>query len=516
LVPLLSAEGIEKRFGGVVALDAAAFACEAGEIHALLGGNGAGKSTLVKILCGVQPADGGTVTFKGRPVRFRDPAEAAAAGIVPVFQELSLIPDLTVAENLFMGHEPRRFGFVDGRAMARQARELLAALRFPAIDPGATVRDLPLAERQQVEIAKAIGRDPDVLILDEATSALGVQEVERVFQVLRQLRDRGKAIVFISHRMEEVRALCDRATVFRDGRDVGTVDVRTASQHEIVRMMIGRELEEVFPPLPPRPEAEEPVLAVANLSWGASLRDISFALNRGEILGLAGLEGQGQGDLLFALFGVYAGLSGSVRVDGQGVGLGSPAAAMRAGIALIPEDRKTQGLVLPLSVRENVTLPTLPQLARLGVVVPEEERQETTEMVTRLAIKTASAETPVRFLSGGNQQKTAIAKWLTTRARVFLMYDPTRGIDVGTKQEIYGLLRALAEAGGTILLFSTDLAEITGLCDRALVMYEGAVVRELAREELTKENLIGASLGMTEPRSRGVAESRSGGMESVA
>lgn len=496
-MPVLAAEGVSKRFGGVVALDEAAFACEAGEIHALLGGNGAGKSTMVKVLCGVQPADAGVVTVKGRPVNFRNPAAAAAFGVVPVFQELSLIPDLTVAENLFMGREPRLFpGFVNGRALRRQARELLARLHFPAIDPGATVRDLPLAERQLVEIAKAIGRDPDVLILDEATSALGQREVEHVFAVLRQLRERGMAIVFISHRMEEMRAVCDRATVFRDGRHVATVDVGTAGQDEIVRFMIGRELRDVFPPRPPLAEAAHSALEVRNLSWGAALRDISFTLHRGEILGLSGLEGQGQGDLLFALFGVYAGVGGSVSVAGRHVRLGSPSAAMRAGLALIPEDRKTQGLVLSLTVRENITLPRLPRLSHAGVVAAAAERRETSAAIRQLSIKTASAETPVRYLSGGNQQKTAIAKWLLTQANVYLMYDPTRGIDVGTKQEIYHLMRGLADQGHAILFFSTDLPEIIGLCDRSLVMYEGAVVRELAGGDLTKENLIGAALGI--------------------
>jgi ribose transport system ATP-binding protein len=494
----ISATGMTKRFGGVVALNEASFSCEAGEIHALLGGNGAGKSTLIKILCGVQPSDAGTIEIKGQPVQFSGPAAAAAAGIVPVFQELSLVPDLTVAENLFLGREPRRFGLIDGRAMRQQTRALLARLDFHQIDPAALVRDLPLADRQLLEIAKAIGRNPDVLILDEATSALGAREVERVFTVLQRLRDAGMAIVFISHRMEEVRALCDRATVFRDGQHVGTVEMKKVRPDEIVRMMIGRDLDDVFPPKPPRPETEQTVLTVDDLSWGDSLRNISFELHRGEILGLSGLEGQGQGDLLFALFGVYAGLTGSVTVDGKPVKLGSPSAAMRAGLALIPEDRKTQGLVLPLSVRENVTLPMLPKLSRLGVVSTRAERSGTAAMVKQLAIKTSSSETPVRFLSGGNQQKSAIAKWLMTRASVYLMHDPTRGIDVGTKNEIYRLLRDLADQGHAVLFFSTDLAEIIGVCDRALVMYEGAIVRELAGDSLTKETLIGASLNLTD------------------
>ncbi|MGI8477802.1 MAG: sugar ABC transporter ATP-binding protein [Thermomicrobiales bacterium] len=495
-MPILSADGISKRFGGVVALDAASFSCERGEIHALLGGNGAGKSTMVKVLCGVQPADGGAITFKDGEVRFKDPAEAGARGVVPVFQELSLIPDLTVAENLFMGREPRRFGLIDGRAMRRQAAAHFAALSFPPIDPGATVRDLPLADRQLVEIAKAIGREPDVLILDEATSALGQREVDAVFAAIRALKAGGMAIIFISHRMEEVQAICDRATVFRDGRDVATVDIKTTAPNEIVRLMIGRELDEVFPPRPERTGALRPALEAAHLSWTHTLRDISLTLNRGEIVGLSGLEGQGQGDLLFALFGVYAGLSGEVRVDGAPLRLGSPSAAMRAGIAMIPEDRKTQGLVLPLSVRENITLPTLPKLSTAGVIDGGDERGRCAEMVRQLGIKTASAETPVRFLSGGNQQKTAIAKWLLTGADIYLMYDPTRGIDVATKQELYLLIRQLADQGNAILFFSTDLPEIIGLCDRALVMYEGAIVQELDRAQLTKENLIAAALGL--------------------
>jgi ribose transport system ATP-binding protein len=494
-MPLLSADGVSKRFGGVIALDDASFACERGEIHALLGGNGAGKSTMVKVLCGVQPSDSGAITFKGEPTRFRDPAEAGARGVVPVFQELSLIPDLTVAENLFIGREPRRFGLVDGRAMRRRAIALFAELRFPRIDPGATVRDLPLAERQLVEIAKAIGRNPDVLILDEATSALGQREVDAVFTAMRELKSRGMAIIFISHRMEEVRTICDRATVFRDGRHVATLDLRTTPPNQLVRLMIGRELDEVFPDRPMDNAVSSVALEVDNLSWLHTLRNVSLSIRRGEIVGLSGLEGQGQGDLLFALFGVYAGLSGEVRVNGKPVRLGSPSAALRAGLAMIPEDRKTQGLVLPLPVGQNMSLPILPRLANAGVVSRGAERREIDGMVKRLAIKTANTETPVRYLSGGNQQKVAIAKWLMVGASIYLMYDPTRGIDVATKQEIYLLIRRLADEGNAILFFSTDLPEIIGLCDRALVMYEGAIVRELGRSDLTKEKLIAAALG---------------------
>ncbi|MDP9364011.1 MAG: sugar ABC transporter ATP-binding protein, partial [Chloroflexota bacterium] len=300
-------------------------------------------------------------------------------------------------------------------------------------------------------------------------------------------------------RMDEVRALCDRATVFRDGTHVGTVAVGEASHDEIVRLMIGRALREVFPPRPSAPPEAAPLLEVRDLGWGEALRGVSFALRAGEILGLAGLEGQGQGDLLFALFGVYAGVGGEVRLRGRPVRLDGPRTAMAAGLALVPEDRKTQGLILPLPVRDNVNLATLPRVARRGVVSPGAERAATLAMRDRLAIKTAGTEVPVRFLSGGNQQKVAIAKWLLSDADVFLLYDPTRGIDVGAKQEIYALMRELTARGHGILFFSTDLSEIVGLCDRALVMYEGAVVRELSGPDLSEENLVSAAVGVTEP-----------------
>jgi ribose transport system ATP-binding protein len=498
-MPILSAAGIDKRFGGVVALNGADFSCEAGDIHALLGENGAGKSTMVKVLCGVHPPDAGTITYDGETVTFHGPSDAVAVGIVPVFQELSLVPDLTVAENIFMGDEPRnRLGLVDGKRMNRETGVLLASLGFSGIHPGAVVRYLSLADRQLVEIAKALRRKPRVLILDEATSALNRRQVQQVSSVVRRLRDEGVAVVFISHRMDEVRDLCDRATIFRDGVHVGTVDVAKARDQEIVELMIGRTLRETFPPRTQRPAVEEPLLEVRALSWDDQLRDISFTVHRGEILGLSGLEGQGQGDLLFALFGVYVGVGGDVSVAGKPIRLGGPRDAMAAGMALVPEDRKTQGLILPLPVNENITLPTLPEVSRHGVISPPEVAAATESMRERLAIRMASPETPVRYLSGGNQQKVSIAKWLLTDAAVYLLYDPTRGIDVGAKQEIYELMRRLATEGHGILFFSTDLAEIVGLCDRALVMYEGAIARELNGPALTEANLVSAAVGLAE------------------
>ena len=305
-MPLLSATGVSKRFGGVVALHAAEFSCEPGEIHALLGENGAGKSTMIKVLCGVQQADAGSITYDGQPASYIDPAGAASVGIIPVFQELSLVPDLTVAQNLVLGHEPRnRLGLPDQRRMRRDAARLFAELGFDNLDPGADIRDLPLADRQLAEIAKALSRKPRVLILDEATSALNRREVERVFTVIRQLRDRGTAVIFISHRMDEVQKLCDRATVFRDGTNVGTVVIGETPPGEIVRMMVGRNLQDIFPPRVPITEPPRPLLEIQGLGWDTNLRDVSLTVHAGEIVGLSGLEGQGQSDLLFALFGVY-------------------------------------------------------------------------------------------------------------------------------------------------------------------------------------------------------------------
>ncbi len=499
---LIEAQHISKRFGGVVALHEAQFRCEAGEIHALLGENGAGKSTLVKVLTGVFPPDSGAVLFDGRPVALGGPADAARLGIIPVFQELSLIPDLTVAQNIFIGREPRnRWGLIDSAALEGRAAALLDELGFGAIDPQAPARELSLAERQLVELAKALARDPQVLILDEGTSALGAGEVQQVFAILRRLRERGRAVVYISHRMEEIQSICDRATVFRDGRHVDTFPLGTVSHDEIVRMMIGRKLVEVFPPRPPRPAAPRPVLEARGLSWEGRLRDVGFTLHEGEILGLSGLEGQGQGALLFALFGAYAGVAGTLLLDGRPAQIRSPRDAMRAGIgmALVPEDRKTQGLILPMSLRANVTLPTLDTSARAGLISPANDRARARAMVERLAIKTATTEAPVRHLSGGNQQKVAIAKWLLSRARIFLLHDPTRGIDVGTKQEIYALMRSLADSGIGLLFFSTDQSEIVNMCDRALVMYEGQIVKELSGAALTEANLISAALNLTAP-----------------
>jgi ribose transport system ATP-binding protein len=498
--PALEAQSISKHFGGTVALNNAAFSCQRGSIHALIGENGAGKSTLVKIFAGVVIPDSGTIKVNGQASTIDSPADAARQGIVPVFQELSLMPQLTVAENIFITDPPRtRFGLIDRRALAKQTDEFFAGLGFDHIDPHALINELPLAQRQLVEIAKALSRDPQVLILDEGTSALSVHDVRLVFQVIRRLRDEGRSVIFISHRMSEVKEIADTLTIFRDGQDVGMFPMGSVGKDEMVQLMIGRKLEQVFPPKPDiQPPQRSPLLSVRNLSWEHTLRDINFDIRAGEIVGLGGLDGQGQGELLYALFGLLRGLHGQVIIDGQARSINSPAAAARAGInlALIPEDRKTDGLILPMSVGDNASLTIIDQMARFGLIDRKREQASIEQTIQRMQIKTASTRISARSLSGGNQQKLVIGKWLLTDAKIYLLHDPTRGIDVGTKQEIYLLMRSLADRGAGILFFSTELSELVGLADRVLVLYEGRIAHELSGAAITEENIVSSALGL--------------------
>ncbi|MBO0902870.1 sugar ABC transporter ATP-binding protein [Jiella sonneratiae] len=505
--PLLDARGISKSFGGVHALEAADFSCRAGEIHALLGANGAGKSTLVKVLSGVQRPDAGTITLAGETVQFSGPAEAAHHGVATVFQELSLFPHLTVAENIYVGHEPTGpLGQIDQRRMRSDVRALFDSLGVGHIAPGAHVSDLSLADRQLVEIFKALSKEPKLLILDEGTSALGRKEVQRLFDLLRKLKAAGTSVIFISHRMSEIREFVDRMTIFRNGRHVATVAAREASDAEIVEMMLGQRVERSFPERTEVSRDEPPLLELSGFSVGSDLADVSLSLRRGEVLGLAGLEGQGQGTLLLALFGAYRGVAGEALIDGRPVRLSSPKAAMESGIALIPEDRKTEGLVLPMSVRENITFSVLSRLGRFGFVSAARERAFVGRMMERLSVKAASMELPARSLSGGNQQKLVLAKWLETGADVFLFYDPTRGIDVGTKQAFYELIVGLTREGKGVILYSTETSELIGLCHRVAVMDGGRVALTLEGGNITEEEILAASLGVGRGRNAAGAD----------
>ena len=497
-VPLFRMEGVSKHYGGVRALEDARFHCLGGRIHAILGENGAGKSTLIKVMAGVVQPDSGTLHMADRPVTFRSPSAAAAAGIACVFQELSLLPDLTVADNIAISDPPRRFGLIDRRAQRRIAEAALARVGAEDIHPLIPVRDLPLSRRQMVEIAKALARNPRILILDEATSALAAAEVEKVFSTLRQLRREGMAIVYISHRMHEIAAIADDCTVYRNGRYVGTFPAGSKTDAEIVEMIIGREYRNVFPPKPETPPGGVPALRVRDLSWSNQLNSISLDIRPGEVVGLGGLDGQGQRELLLALFGVLDGVAGTVEVAGKRVALTSPTAAKSRGVAmaLIPEDRKTEGLMLAMSVRENLSFAALGRFARFGMIDRRAEAAAVDEMLALLKIRCDDPGQPVAALSGGNQQKVVIGKWLLTQPEVILLNDPTRGIDVGTKQELYQLLRRLAERGAAILFYSTDYDELIGCCDRVLVLYDGAVARTLGGAEITERNLVAAAFNL--------------------
>jgi ribose transport system ATP-binding protein len=471
----------------------------AGAIHAVLGENGAGKSTLMKVMSGVVAPNEGRMLLDGREVTFPTPTSANHAGIVCVFQELSLIPDLSVAENILVSNPPRRFGLIDRREQRRLAEAALARAGAPEIHPDMLVRDLPLSRRQMVEIAKALSRNPRILILDEATSALTQSDVRIVFDVLKRLRAEGMALLYISHRMNEIDELADECTVFRNGRTIQSFATGTRTRQDMIEMMIGREYQHVFPPKS-EPRDGAPALTCRGLTWGTELKEIDFDLKPGEIVGLGGLDGQGQRELLLALFGVLRQTSGTISVGGAEQRLASPGAAKldSVGMALIPEDRKTEGLLLPMTVAENLTLSGLGRVSRFGIIDRAAERTAIAGLIEKLKIKTATPDIPVGALSGGNQQKVVIAKWLMNKPRIILLNDPTRGIDVGTKQEIYRLLRQLADEGAAILFYSTDYDELIGCCNRVFVMYDGRFTTELTGGDITERNLIASALNVSE------------------
>lgn len=495
-VPALEAINISKYFGGTIALSEADFCCYKGQIHALLGANGAGKSTLVKILCGVQSADTGEIRLDGRVVTLSDPVAAAAQGVSAVFQELSLCPHLTVAENVMLAHEPTGpLGQIRNRRLRENVRSLLERLGIDHIPLNEMVSHLTLADRQLVEIVKALSHDPSTLIVDEGTSALGHDESQRLFDLLKRLRNEGKAVIFISHRMAEVREIADQLTVFRNGTNVASIAAQDMDENKLIEYMLGERVEQSFPEQAQLTDDDHVRLEVEQLSAGSRLKGVNFAARAGEVLGLAGLEGQGQGDLLLALFGVIRRISGTVRVDGKPVRLGRPWRAIRAGFALIPEDRKTQGLLQPLSLRENIVLASLGRMTRFGLVNRTRERETTQSGMERMQIVASSPELAVHALSGGNQQKVVIAKWLEAGGEIFLFYDPTRGVDVGAKGAFYELIADLAKAGKTVLLYTTEISELVGLCHRVLVMNDRRVETELTGDEINESRILSASIG---------------------
>lgn len=491
--PLLLMRGISKSFPGVQALQDVALEVRAGEVHALVGENGAGKSTLMRILVGVHQRDAGEILLRGRTVEIPSPIHARTLGISIIHQELNQVPALSVAENIFLGREPRRGpGFVDYVEMYDRAGELLQELGLP-IDPHRKVGSLTVAEQQLVEIAKALSVEADLLIMDEATAALTVKEIERLFQFIRDLRARGVGIIYITHRLEEIFRIADRVTVLRDGRYVATYPIGEVTMDDLIRLMVGRHLDEKFPKeAVPR---GEPVLEVRGLTTEGLFEDVTLTLHRGEIVGIAGLVGSGKTHVAHAIFGATPIDAGEIWLEGRPVTIRSPQDAIAHGIGLVTEDRKRLGLVLGMNVRDNITLPVLPELARAGFVNRSREDDLVQEAVQELDMAVASPEQLVRQLSGGTQQKVVVAKWLQTHAKVLLLGEPTRGIDVGAKVEMYRLMVALAGRGVGILMISSELPEILGMSDRILVMHEGRITGVFTREQASQEAILASATG---------------------
>ena len=491
--PVAALRGVAKRFGAVEALTDAGLELYSGEAHALVGENGAGKSTLIKILAGLHRPDAGSIEIDGREVEFADPAAAAEAGIAVIYQEPALFGDLTVAENLFAGRQPRgRFGMIDRTEMNRRAAALFERLGVD-LDPDRPAKGLSIADQQLVEIAGAIRSRARVLIMDEPTAALSGVEVERLFGVVEGLRRAGTAVLFISHRFDEVQALCQRVTVMRDGARVSTDRMDAVTVDELVHRMVGRSMEVMFPHRRVRPGPT--VLEVEGLRRGGLSGEVSFSVRAGEIVALAGLVGSGRSEVVQAVFGIEPRDAGTVRVAGRRLPSGRPQAAMAAGVALVPEDRREQGLLLDLSVMRNATLVKRKGLARFGFLTGGPERREAAAWTARLQTKYGHLHDAAATLSGGNQQKLVLAKWLATDPKVLIVDEPTRGIDVGTKAEVHRILSDLAAEGVAVLMVSSELLEVLGMADRVLVMREGRIAGELDREEATEESVMRLATG---------------------
>ena len=491
---VLEMRGIVKNFAGVRALKGVDFFLRSGEVHALVGENGAGKSTLVKILSGALQPDSGEIILNGKPVQFRDPREAHQAGIVCIYQELSLIPYLTVAENLFLGRELTRLGGynLDYRSMFDQAHEVLQSLELD-IDPKAEVSKLSLAQQIMVEVGRALFCDAKIVVVDEPSAALTPREVDTLFQWIRLQWDRGVSFIYISHRLEELFSVGDRVTVLRDGELVGTFDVKDVDLQRLVFLMVGRSIEDRF--VRCSTGAGDTVLKVEHLSDGGLLKDVSFELHKGEILGFAGLVGSGKTEVARTLFGANSKANGEVWLEGRKVDILGPQNSIDLGIGLVPEDRRRSGLIVRLTVADNIGLACLPTFARMGQINWSGLMDLIRDLINRLAIKTPSPHQIVANLSGGNQQKVVLAKWLATKCKVLIFDEPTRGIDVGAKEEIYRLMNELTASGVSIILMSSELPEVLGMSDRVIVMRQGRAVCELCREEATEDRVLAYATG---------------------
>jgi rhamnose transport system ATP-binding protein len=494
--PILALEHAEKRFGAVHALEDGDIELFPGEVHGLVGENGAGKSTLVKILAGVHRPDAGRLVIDGEEAIFDNAKQSQAAGIAIIFQEPTLFPDLSVAENIFVGVQPlKRFRRIDGRRMRREAAAVFEQLGV-RVEPDRLARGLSIADQQLVEIAKALTTNARVIVMDEPTAALTTNEVERLFGIVETLRARGNAVLFVSHRLEEIFAISQRVTVMRDGRHVLTKPVAELTTQSIIRAMVGRDMDALFPKV--ASEAGRVVLKVDRLTREGVFTDVSFEVRSGEIVALAGLVGAGRSEVARAIFGIDRADAGAVEIEGQRLPAGSPTAAMAAGIGLVPEDRRQQGLVMDFAIDRNIALASLHQIQHAGLIAPRAERRFARDWALRLQLKYGRLTNPVWTLSGGNQQKAVIAKWLARKPRLLIVDEPTRGIDVGTKAEVHRLLSELAAQGVAVLMISSELPEVLGMADRIVVLFEGRVMREFTRAEATEDAIMHAATGMLE------------------
>ena len=488
---ILELKNISKSFSGVEVLHSVSFVLRPGEVHALLGENGAGKSTLVKVITGVHQPDGGEILLDGKPVYFSDTRDTRQAGITAIYQELSLFPDLNVAENIFVGCQPvTAGGRIDWRKLFSDAGRLLESLGVH-LDLRQKARNLSIAQQQMVEIARAFSLNARILIMDEPTSSLTLNEVADLFRLVRRLRDEGTAIIFISHRLEELFEIADRVTVLRDGTYVDTKQMKDVTRDALIRMMVGRTITNLFPKQ--NVEAGNVVLKVEHLTRPRAFHDISFELREGEILGMAGLVGAGRTNVARAIFGVEPAASGRIQLDGREVTIRSPQQAIRLGLAYVPEDRQLHGLIPAMHITSNISLPMLREFASWGWMKDRLERKATYDAACQMEVRANNIWQRARELSGGNQQKVVLAKWLATKPRILILDEPTRGIDVGTKAAVHALMSKLASEGMAILMISSELPEVLGMSDRVIAMHEGHMTAEFTRAEATQENIIAAA-----------------------
>lgn len=485
--------GIVKEFSGVRVLDGVSFQLSRGSVHALMGENGAGKSTLMKILCGIYPATEGEIFMDGKAAEIHSPIDAKRLGIAMIHQELSAFHELTVAANMFMNREYKRFGLLDEARMNRAAAEILADLNIN-IDPRVKMRSLSVAEMQLVEIAKAVSTDAEIIIMDEPTSALTEAEVANLYDTVRDLKSRGKATVYISHKIEEIFAIADEITVLRDGEFVSHDKIAAFDHDKLISLMVGRTLDQQFHKT--KHDFGKVLLRVENLSRSGEFKDVSFEVHAGEVLGFAGLIGAGRTEVVETVFGLQRADGGEIYVEGERVSIRSPGDAIRYGLALVSEDRKNVGLNLVGSVKENITMANLEKYCKFGVISSGSEKRACDDLIEMLSVKTHSRDTLVNALSGGNQQKVILARWMSTRPKILILDEPTKGIDVGAKAEIYRLIDEFAAEGGCVIMVSSEMPEILGMSDRIAVMHEGDLVAVFDRGEATQEKLLTAAAGL--------------------